>query len=239
VQSLDALEGKILRIPLAALREAMAPLGFKRSWVIACGVRDTHGMGIAKLQGKAVLVMTDHGPTGQGPQVPKELAHETGLVARDEINVIELNATGVVNLGWPLISALDEIKLGKSGDCPRQAQAPRHVWGPDGTQEGVAPSGLAIFQASDPSHPWNGHVFVATLKGKSIRQLFMDRTGAILGEAIRFPHPHEEKKDAKRKRAIACNAKGDCFFGTSEGDKSSGCITCRDDEIVRFTLRRP
>jgi glucose/arabinose dehydrogenase len=247
VQFMNAPQGKILRIPLERLRGARTPIAFDRSWVIACGLRDTHGLGIARHGGKTVLLATDHGPTGQGPNVPKELEHEKGLVARDELNVIPLDPRTVVNLGWPIVAALDAVNLSTAGDCPRKAvQPPKYIWGPDGTQEGIAPSGLAVFQSSDPSHPWNGHVFVAALKAKSIRHLFVDRAGDILGEAVRFPHGKEDGKQGaephpyidKRKRAIACNSRGDCFFGTSDGDKSSGCTNCRDDAIVRFWLRR-
>jgi glucose/arabinose dehydrogenase len=246
VQSLDSPEGKLLRIPLSTLRSARAPLAFDRKWVYACGLRDSQGLALAARNGKRVIVATEHGPTGPPGKTAKELAHEEGLTGRDELNVIPLDAPGVVNLGWPLFSAGESIGLSAPGDCPSKATlAPRFVWGIDGTQTGIAPSGIAVFESRDRAHPWNGHVFIASLKGKSIRHLYIDRNGDVTGEAVRFPHSEEPKRaeaehpySDKRKRAIACNSRGDCFFGTSNADRLPACPTCAEDFIVRFSAAR-
>lgn len=224
-QDVDQPHGKLLRIPLRELRAAKRALEFNRNWVFACGLRDSQGIAVTRHHNKMVLVSTDHGPT---------FAYEKAERERDELNFLPLRPhSKPLNFGWPRLAA--NFKTGhfdsvKNNGCADDL-SPERIWGPDGKKDGIAPSGVAVLKKKD--HPWDGDIFVAALKGGSIRHLYTNARGSILGEEARF-------SDGIRKRAIACNNEGICYYSTSKGDQTtcSPPNNCKVDGIRSFALGR-
>lgn len=144
------------------------------------------------------LYITEHGPSGEGFRF-----------AHDEINIIEPGA----NYGWPEI-------IGESNN--QNYEDPVYHTG-DVTW---APSGCTFLD--DPSSSWHERLFVANLRGTSIRM-------------IKFTSPEYKEievntplfQDLGRIRTVVQGPDGYLYFCTSNRD-GRGTPNSNDDIIAKF-----
>ena len=144
------------------------------------------------------LYVTEHGPSG-----------ENFWFAHDEINLIKPGS----NYGWPQV-------IGNS-ENPDYTDPIFHTG-----EETWAPSGATFLD--DPDSSWHGRLFVANLRGTSIRMIYFsppDHTEVSLNKPI--------FEDFGRIRTVVQGPDDQLYFCTSNRD-GRGDPRDRDDVIVRI-----
>ena len=144
------------------------------------------------------LYVTEHGPSG-----------ENFWFAHDEINLIKPGS----NYGWPQV-------IGNS-ENPDYTDPIFHTG-----EETWAPSGATFLD--DPDSSWHGRLFVANLRGTSIRMIYFsppDHTEVSLNTPI--------FEDFGRIRTVVQGPDDHLYFCTSNRD-GRGDPRDRDDVIVRI-----
>jgi glucose/arabinose dehydrogenase len=209
-QDPDDPRGAILRVrldPATGLPPGGAREGTDPLTPLAIGLRNSQGMALLP-DGSGVLLI-DHGPTG--------LAQEARRSAKDELNLVPLDADGPSNFGWPIEAGIHEE--------PRFVP-PLVEWSP-----AVAPGGMALLP--DPDDPGRIQVAVAGLRGRTLRLVELVRDeGAAQGWRATC---QVELLDAEwgRLRALAPHPEGGLLVGTSNRD-GRGAPRDGDDRVLHL-----
>lgn len=146
---------------------------------------------------------TEHGPSG--------LPWEAGRTGHDELNRLEPGA----GYGWPEVAG--------EGGGPSTTD-PLAVWDP-----AIAPSGLAVY-TGDQLPDWQGDVFLGALRGRHLRRVAVEGSGAgarVTEQEVLF------QDELGRIRAVVTAPDGSLWFTTSNRD-GRGNPAEDDDRILRL-----
>ena len=169
-QDLSRGNGKVMRITTSGAAAPGNPVLSGQAAIWSYGHRNPQGAALHPDTGQ--LWTNEHGPQGG-----------------DEVN---LTLPGR-NYGWPVISYGQEYGTTQqvgSGTAMAGMEQPVSYWEKidgtawtGGTKSSIAPSGMAFFTGSEPSH-WNRSLFVGALAGASLWRLQLDGTRVVGRERL-------------------------------------------------------
>lgn len=147
---------------------------------------------------------------------------EHGDAIEDEVNLIQKSG----NYGWPAIEGKhdlpDEIEFAKT----YQTLEPIRSWTPV-----IAPAGMTYYGAETVPE-WKNTLLLTTLKGKSLRILFLSADGlSIDSEEILFENRYGRLRD------VALGPDGEIYLSTSNQDwnPQPGFPLSGDDKILKIS----
>lgn len=204
-QDARSLAGKIIRLsPDGSVPTDSVTPG---SPIYALGFRNPLALAWSADTGE--LFVVDNGPS----ELSWERKYGGGWFA-DELNAVRRGG----NYGWPRA-----IGAGKT-EGSSQFIAPLVDWSPS-----VAPTGVAVYLG--PHAPWQGSIFVTTLRGQRLWRVAFDRPNGGGPPKVATLEPLLEGKIG-RIRAIAMGPDGLLYIGSSNRDRR-GRPGPDDDQIYR------
>ncbi len=183
-QDLTRGNGKVARITTAGAAAPGNPvLAGAQAGLWSYGHRNPQGATLHPTTGE--LWTSEHGPQG-GDEVNRTLAGR--------------------NFGWPVISHGQEYgtttQVGE-GTAKAGMEQPVSVWETitgsawtGGQKSSIAPSGMAFFTGSQPTH-WTGSLFVGALAGQALWRLQMDGA-TVVGRERLLANRNERIRDVRQ-----------------------------------------
>lgn len=121
------------------------------------------------------------------PQTGDLWTNEHGPQGGDEINIVRPGA----NYGWPDVTYGEEYGGGAIGVTAKEGTvAPLHYWTPS-----IAPAGMVWYDG--PHKPWQGKVFVASLKFRYLDMITLEN-GKVLKEEKLLTEFGERVRDVEK-----------------------------------------
>ncbi len=172
------------------------------SYVWALGFRNMQGLAFSS---RGILYTSEHGDA-----------------IEDEVNLIQKGG----NYGWPHIEGKHDLEQELNFAGRNNTLEPLRSWTPV-----IAPSGITYY--GSPAIPeWSNSLLLTTLKGKSLRILFLNETGdEITGEEILFENHYGRLRD------IVPGPHGEIYLSTSNLDwnPQPGFPLDGDDKILKIS----
>ncbi|MDR7129696.1 glucose/arabinose dehydrogenase [Algoriphagus sp. 4150] len=172
------------------------------SYVWALGFRNMQGLAFSS---KGFLYTSEHGDA-----------------IEDEVNLIQKGG----NYGWPHIEGKHDLENERDFAENNNTLEPLRSWTPV-----IAPSGITYY-GSSAIPEWRNSLLLTTLKGKSLRILFLNGTGdEITGEEILFENHYGRLRD------VVSGAHGEIYLSTSNLDwnPQPGFPLDGDDKVLKIS----
>ena len=147
---------------------------------------------------------------------------EHGDAIEDEVNLIQKSG----NYGWPAIEGKHDLQAELEFADQYKTLEPIQSWTPV-----IAPAGMT-FYGSDAIPDWKNTLLLTTLKGKSLRILFLSSDGLrIDAEEILFENLYGRLRD------VAIGPDGEVYLSTSNQDwnPQPGFPLPGDDKILKIS----
>jgi aldose sugar dehydrogenase len=147
---------------------------------------------------------------------------EHGDAIEDEVNLIQKNG----NYGWPSIEGTHDLESEREFALRNSAIEPIRSWTPV-----IAPAGMSYY-GNDLIPEWKNTLLLTTLKGKSLRILFLSPDGkTISDEQILFENLYGRLRD------VAVGLDGAIYLSTSNQDwnPQPGFPLPGDDKILKIS----
>ncbi|WP_111672719.1 PQQ-dependent sugar dehydrogenase [Algoriphagus litoralis] len=147
---------------------------------------------------------------------------EHGDAIEDEVNLIRKGG----NFGWPAIEGKHDLPAEIDFASANQTIEPIRSWTPV-----IAPAGMTYY-GSEVIPDWKNTLLLTTLKGKSLRILFLNESGdSIDGEEILFENLYGRLRD------VAVGPDGAIYLSTSNQDwnPQPGFPLPGDDKILKIS----
>lgn len=147
---------------------------------------------------------------------------EHGDAIEDEVNLIQKGG----NYGWPIIEGIHDLPVELDFAAANQTIEPIRSWTPV-----IAPAGMSYY-GSEAIPDWKNTLLLTTLKGKSLRILFLSEEGdSIDSEEILFENLYGRLRD------IAVGPDGAIYLSTSNQDwnPQPGFPLPGDDKILKIS----
>lgn len=147
---------------------------------------------------------------------------EHGDAIEDEVNLIQKGG----NYGWPAIEGKHDLLAELDFAAANQTIEPIRSWTPV-----IAPAGMTYY-GSDAIPDWKNTLLLTTLKGKSLRILFLSEAGdSIDSEEILFENLYGRLRD------VAVGPDGAIYLSTSNQDwnPQPGFPLPGDDKILKIS----
>jgi cytochrome c553 len=147
---------------------------------------------------------------------------EHGDAIEDEVNLIRKSG----NYGWPAIEGKQDLPAELEFAAAKQTIEPIRSWTPV-----IAPAGMTYY-GSEAIPEWKNTLLLTTLKGKSLRILFLSADGqSIDSEEILFENRYGRLRD------VAVGPDGAIYLSTSNQDwnPQPGFPLPGDDKILKIS----
>lgn len=147
---------------------------------------------------------------------------EHGDAIEDEVNLIQKSG----NYGWPAIEGKQDLSAELEFAAANQTIEPIRSWTPV-----IAPAGMTYY-GSEAIPEWKNTLLLTTLKGKSLRILFLSADGqSIPSEEILFENRYGRLRD------VAEGQDGAIYLSTSNQDwnPQPGFPLPGDDKILKIS----
>lgn len=147
---------------------------------------------------------------------------EHGDAIEDEVNLIQKGG----NYGWPAIEGTHDLPAELDFAAANQTIEPIRSWTPV-----IAPAGMSYY-GSEAILDWENTLLLTTLKGKSLRILFLSEAGdSIDSEQILFENLYGRLRD------VAAGPDGAIYLSTSNQDwnPQPGFPLTGDDKILKIS----
>jgi aldose sugar dehydrogenase len=147
---------------------------------------------------------------------------EHGDAIEDEVNLIQKEG----NYGWPAIEGMHDLAAEKEFASTNQTLEPVRSWTPV-----IAPAGMTFYDKKEIPE-WKNTLLLTTLKGMSLRVLYLDETGKrIQKEEILFQNHYGRLRD------VAVGPDGSIYISTSNQDwnPQPGFPLPLDDKILKIS----
>ena len=147
---------------------------------------------------------------------------EHGDAIEDEVNLIQKSG----NYGWPAIEGKQDLSAELEFAAANQTIEPIRSWTPV-----IAPAGMTYY-GSEAIPEWKNTLLLTTLKGKSLRILFLSADGqSIPSEEILFENRYGRLRD------VAVGPDGAIYLSTSNQDwnPQPGFPLPGDDKILKIS----
>lgn len=147
---------------------------------------------------------------------------EHGDAIEDEVNLIQKSG----NYGWPAIEGKQDLPAELEFAAANQTIEPIRSWTPV-----IAPAGMTYY-GSEAIPEWKNTLLLTTLKGKSLRILFLSADGqSIPSEEILFENRYGRLRD------VAVGPDGAIYLSTSNQDwnPQPGFPLPGDDQILKIS----